>query len=184
MIEKLEIVNQGLVARGMEAIKIGVGVNTGPMIVGNIGSEKRLDYTLIGDNVNLGSRLEGLTKKYHVPIIVSGSTYEKTLDEFVWVFVDEVAVNGRETGVKIYAPLAETGGNGSGALAPEIEAFGEAHDLYIEGNFIEAGKEFTARSKDLAVLGELSGVFAERCRILTEEPPEGKWNGIWKMLEK
>jgi adenylate cyclase len=184
MIHKLGDVNRSLVEEQLPSIKIGVGVNTGDMIVGNIGSEKRLDYTAIGDNVNLGSRLEGLTKYYRTPILVSSSTYERTKDEFVYVFVDTVAVKGKETGIAIYAPLAERTPDVEGSLRAEIAQFDAGHELYLAQKFQEARPQFQAMEGDLPSLGGLASVFAERCVALLAEPPGALWSGTWKMVDK
>jgi adenylate cyclase len=102
MMERLEILKKNWVRRGLPEINIGVGVNSGLMIVGNMGSEKRFDYTVIGDNVNLASRLEGLNKQYNTNIIISQFTYEKVKDSFEAEFLDEVKVKGKDIAVKIY----------------------------------------------------------------------------------
>ena len=81
MQEKLQELNDELKAEGYPALANGVGINSGDMIVGNIGSAKRLDYTLIGDNVNLGARVEGLTKYYKVKVLITESTYQKVKEQ-------------------------------------------------------------------------------------------------------
>jgi len=106
MIKALDEFNKGL-KEGLPKFKIGIGLNSGEMIAGNMGSTERFDYTLIGDNVNLGARLEGLTKKYGVDIIISESTYNelkklKKDSEFSIRFLDKVIVKGKEEPVKIY----------------------------------------------------------------------------------
>jgi len=102
MIERLETLKKNWARRGLPQINIGVGVNSGQMIVGNMGSEKRFDYTVIGDNVNLASRLEGLNKQYGTSIIISQFTYEIVRDYFAAEFLDEVKVKGKDVAVKIY----------------------------------------------------------------------------------
>ena len=102
MMEQLEILKKNWACRGWPEINIGVGINSGQMIVGNMGSEKRFDYTVIGDNVNLASRLESLNKQYSTNIIISQFTYEKVKDYFEAESLDEVKVKGKDTAVKIY----------------------------------------------------------------------------------
>ena len=184
MIERLCRLNETLIADGYNPLKIGVGINTGNMIVGNIGSEKRLDYTAIGDNVNLGSRIEGLTKYYKVPVLVSGSTYEKTKDKFVYLFVDSVAVKGKDEGVDIYAPIGEMTEELIKRLYESIRYFTEARELYLNGSFKTAGLRFAELSHSELPFALLSEMYMNRCGYLLQNKPEGEWKGMWKMVEK
>lgn len=102
MRERLVKLNQDWSGRSWPAIEIGVGINSGQMIVGNMGSAKRFDYTVIGDNVNLASRLEGLNKQYQAGIIISRFTFERVKDKFECAYLDKVSVKGKETAVEIY----------------------------------------------------------------------------------
>lgn len=179
---ELADVNRGLVADGFDPLEIGVGVNTGPMIIGNIGSERRLDYTAIGDNVNLGSRIEGLTKYYKCPILVSEATREKTADDFRYVFVDTVAVKGKEQGIAIYRPLGAAG-TLPARLAADVAAFEEGIGEYAAGNYGPAGKRF-GEIDEASTLSGLAGIYRERCDILVKTPPRPDWDGIWRMVEK
>ena len=184
MIERLCRLNETLIADGYNPLKIGVGINTGNMIVGNIGSEKRLDYTAIGDNVNLGSRIEGLTKYYKVPVLVSGSTYEKTKDKFVYLFVDSVAVKGKDEGVDIYAPIGEMTEELFNRLYQSIRYFAEARELYLNGSFKTAGLRFAELSHSELPFALLSEMYMNKCGYLLQNKPEGEWKGMWKMVEK
>ena len=94
----------------MREIAIGIGVNSGPVNVGNIGSEQRLSWTAMGDNVNLASRLEGMTKQYRTAIIISETTYVQVQHQFVAREVDKIRVKGKNHPVTIYellGPMAE-----------------------------------------------------------------------------
>ncbi len=179
----LDAVNAELASDGLPGLKIGIGVNTGPMIIGNIGSERRLDYTAIGDNVNLGSRIEGLTKYYKSPVLVSETTFEHTKPEFRYLFVDTVAVKGKATGIKIYRPLAEQNGRLSADLAADAGIFEEAVTLYAAADFDAADKRFSEIDKDSGLAG-LAQLYHERCTVLAKNPPGKDWDGIWRMLEK
>lgn len=105
MTRELEKLNEENRQTGIRNLEIGIGINTGPMIVGNLGSNEFMDYTVVGDNVNLGSRLEGLNKKYGTSIIVSQSTYQRIKDSFELRELDLVRVRGRKEPVKIYELL-------------------------------------------------------------------------------
>jgi adenylate cyclase len=102
MRKRLPELNRRLNVEGFPEVKIGVGIHTGDAILGNIGSEKKLDYTVIGDTVNLSSRLEGLTKQYTCDILISEATYIRVSDLFRCEFVDSVKVKGKEQAVKVY----------------------------------------------------------------------------------
>lgn len=107
MIETVKEVNQGHIQQGLPTIGMGVGLNTGEMCVGDMGSDIRRSYTVIGDAVNLGSRLEGLCKVYGVDIVASGSTRRQT-QGFVWQDLDRVKVKGKDEAVPIFTPLGES----------------------------------------------------------------------------
>ena len=104
MLQKTRDLNPELAALGYPEIRIGIGLNSGPMNVGNMGSEFRMAYTVLGDSVNLGSRLEGLTKVYGVSLMVSENT-ARAAPEYVYRELDRVVVKGQSTPVTIYEPL-------------------------------------------------------------------------------
>lgn len=185
MIKRLEKLNARLRDEGKIELQIGVGINTGPMIVGNIGSSKRLDYTLIGDNVNLGSRLEGLTKYYRVPIIVSGSTWDAISSQFEGLSLDSVAVKGKESGVPIVFPMIEAGsGSEVEGWRQERAAFDEVRAHYLAQDFPRAATGFRDLSRSLKKLNGLAEVYQDRAMHFLENPPARDWDGCWKMLEK
>jgi adenylate cyclase len=105
MIEALEQVNATLSERGLDMeVKIGIGINTGVATIGEIGSEKKKNYTIVGDTVNLASRLESITKEYKSPLILSEYTYEKIKEKIVCAQLGNVKVKGREQPLNIYTP--------------------------------------------------------------------------------
>jgi adenylate cyclase len=102
MIEGLEKLNQKWQSEGRPTLKIGVGINSGEMLFGNIGSEQRMDFTVIGDNVNLGSRLEGATKDLHASIVISDATYQRVRDVAEVHPLGEISVKGKEQRILVY----------------------------------------------------------------------------------
>ncbi len=102
MLEALKVMNAKWIKEGKPALDIGIGINTGDMVVGNMGSSSRMDYTLMGDNVNLGSRLEGTNKFYKTHIIISEFTYQYVEDKIIAREIDLIRVKGKALPVKIY----------------------------------------------------------------------------------
>ena len=104
MQERLVSLNQHWEANGIPTIDTGIGINTGNCIIGNIGSKRRVNYTLIGDSVNATARLEALCKNYTDNVLISESTYLYIKDQLSCDFIDKVSVKGKQEQIKIYAP--------------------------------------------------------------------------------
>ncbi|MFP4384415.1 MAG: CHASE2 domain-containing protein [Spirochaetia bacterium] len=185
MINALPEINRELASENYPELKIGIGINTAEMIIGNIGSEQRLDYTAIGDGVNTGARMEGLTKYYPgVTILASEQTYERTKEQFLYLFVDNVAVKGKAKGIKIYTPLCENQGPALEYFSKAVEKYHSANEAYRNQQFREANQLFAEVERDYAELKELSIMFRKRCAIFHKSPPKPDWEGVWKMVEK
>ncbi len=180
MVEALKDFNKLQEEKGKVNFKIGVGINTGDAIVGNIGSEQKIDYTVIGDTVNLASRLEGLTKKYHARIIISEFT-KKDIKEgkFFYRELDNVRVKGKNEPVKIFEPFSIEEAE---PLKQYYTDFNQALYLYYDGRFKEAKAIFDKmiERKHDDYLGFL---YKERCEFLILNPPE-KWDGVETWTEK
>lgn len=184
MVRRLPPLNQELAAQDLPTVKIGVGLHSGNMIVGNIGSAQRLDYTAIGDNVNLGSRLEGLTKYYKYPILASEPTCAPLTDEYTMLFVDTVAVKGKTQGIGIYAPIDPEALRQSRGLSETIELFGTARRAYADRDFETAESSFAEIARDESPIAGLATVFRKRCANFRKTPPPENWSGVWTMSEK
>ena len=108
MIEGLEKLNQKWQSEGRPTLQIGVGINSGDMLFGNIGSEQRMDFTVIGDSVNLGARLESATKELHATIVISDATYQQIRDKAQIRPLGEISVKGKAQKIVVYELLGIT----------------------------------------------------------------------------
>ena len=159
------------------SLDVGVGIDGGNVFYGNIGSNEHMANTVIGDNVNSASRLEGLTRIYHLPVIVSEYIKDEVLQEsarFKFFEIDTVQVKGKTQGKKIYFPFDTN--EMEKALLAKYEIFETGLTAYYEGDWKTARKQFKA-----CELTELTEVFLER--MGNKGAPEG-WNGIWTMTTK
>lgn len=159
------------------SLDVGVGIDGGNVFYGNIGSNEHMANTVIGDNVNSASRLEGLTRIYHLPVIVSEYIMNEVMNEtarFRFFEIDTVQVKGKTQGKKIYFPF-DTNEMDKELLA-KYEIFEQGLSSYYEGDWKNARKQF--KNCDLP---ELTEVFLER--MGNKGAPEG-WNGIWAMTTK
>ena len=171
------------VKMGRPRLRARTGVNTGTMLVGNIGSKYRFTYSVLGDPVNLASRLEQINKVYGTEIIISEETARLVSSSFVLRQLDVVRVVGRKQALGIYELLAESGTELPSDLQQMIELYARALAAYHERRFDDAKAMFTEcrvlRPADVA-----SRVMADRCNLYRVTPPPAGWDGSFEHLTK
>ncbi len=172
MLDKLNGFNDWQRKKGREEFKIGIGINYGDVTIGNIGSEKKMDYTIIGDMVNTASRLEGLTKYYKEPILISESLYNEVSKELPCRIIDKAIVKGKTVSVNIYS-VCKT-------LSPTKKEAWEAHEAGIEYYF---NRDFRTAMTFFQITNKLlpndisSKLFLENCDKHILNPPKEDWTG-------
>lgn len=181
MQEALLVLNKDLLAKGWPELKIGVGANTGTMTVGDMGSPVRQSYTVMGDAVNLGSRLEGITKQYGVGIIVGEGTRDLVKKDFVFRELDLVKVKGKDKPVGIFEPLGLEG-QVSKEVLEENRLWNQALRAYRAQDWDQA--EVALLNLSRAHPHHLYEVYQERIAHYRKEPPGEGWDGSWKFDTK
>lgn len=182
MSRAMEQVNAELAEHGINPIAIGVGVNTGRVILGNIGSSQKLDYTVIGDAVNLGSRLEGLTKQYGVKVLISEFTQEVVAQHIPCALVDMVRVKGKNKPVKIYAPLGVPGDSDRADQLHWVGLCQLGFDFYHQQKFTQAQAVFAKLPENPFAM--LKQIYQLRCEAYLVNPPDQGWDGVYTLTTK
>ncbi|MBT8114665.1 MAG: adenylate/guanylate cyclase domain-containing protein [Arenicella sp.] len=181
MLKELSAINETFRAKNWPEVKIGIGLNTGEMNVGNMGSEFRMAYTVLGDAVNLGSRVEGLTKAYGVDFIATEFTAAAT-PEYEYRKLDRVKVKGKDEPVAILEPMDLTENLSAGQLQ-ERDQYHEALELYLAQKFAEAIRLLRQLNEQY---GErfVHNLYIERCEHFLKEPPGTDWDGVFTFTTK
>jgi adenylate cyclase len=183
MISSLRDWNVERERRGDPVVDMGIGLNTDSVVAGNIGSPKRMDYTIIGDGVNLAARLESACKHYGARILLSELTQAKLRGVYRLREVDKVVVKGKTKPVSVFECLDYHDDASFPNLMDTLGAFNEGLARYREGDF-ERGLDWFRKALEANAADKLSATYAHRCRVLIETPPEGEWDGVWVMSEK
>ena len=183
MMEDLYILNDARIKAGQLAIDHGMGVNTGMIVSGNIGSPKRMDYTVIGDGVNLAARLESACKQYGVRIIISEYTFESLKATYRTREIDKVIVKGKTQPVSIFEVLDYHNKDTFPNMIEVLGNFNSGVEYYKDARWDNAKKLFKEGLKgnpeDIC-----SKMYVERCDYMKKNPPKGEWDGVWVMKTK
>ncbi|MBD2160187.1 MAG: adenylate/guanylate cyclase domain-containing protein [Limnothrix sp. CACIAM 69d] len=174
--------------QGKKEISIGIGLHSDEVISGNIGSSRRMEFTAIGDGVNLGSRLEGATKQYGCDILISENTYRKCNPDRLWAReLDYIKVKGKNKPVSVYEIIAIK----EGPLAREVpqakldilDHYGRGRRLYLDRQFARAMAEF-GMVLEINKDEKAAQLQLQRCQHYLTNPPEAEWDGAFTMTSK
>ncbi len=181
MMDELKIMQQDFKQRGWPTVKIGIGLNTGNMNVGNMGSEFRMAYTVLGDAVNLGSRLEGLTKNYGVDIIVSETT-RLEIPEFTFRELDLVRVKGKNEPVAIFEPVGHKNDLDK-SVTSELSAYKKALLNFRSQSWDKAELDFFNLNRAYPDR-RLYQIYLDRVTVYRNQPPGDDWDGVFTHTSK
>jgi adenylate cyclase len=180
MRDALGPLGQKWVAEGRPDVSVRMGVNTGRMVVGNMGSTQRVNYTIMGDAVNLASRLEGANKAFKSDLMISEATYAQCADDVDVRELDIIRVVGKEEPIRVYQ-LLDRKGRTSGALADMVDSYHKGLESLRSGRFEDAVACFETCLTMMPADGP-STIQLARAKRLSEE--SGDWDGIFTLTEK
>jgi adenylate cyclase len=184
MLKDLERFNNEITTEGIPPFGMGLGINTGTVVVGNMGSTQRFDYTCLGDNVNLAARLEGQSKPYGVRLVIGQNTNELIKDKFFTVELDYIAVKGKKEGIKIYTVIEERE-----ELQSKLFTERELHNKMMAYYRSRAWDQAIAMCKTLTSsfggqMKEYYPMWIERCQELKRNDPGSAWDAVYRATSK
>ncbi len=181
-VQALPELNRRFQERGLPALDCRIGINSGVVVVGNMGSNERFDYTVMGDAVNLASRLEGANKQYHTHIMISDGTFEKVRDVLEARDLDLIRVKGKKEPRKVFEVLCKKN-EMSEEMSEGRKRYHNALSLYRQRRFSECIEAFEAVFEVLPV-DFVTRVYLERARAFISHPPSPYWDGVYDMTTK
>ncbi|MDJ0736244.1 MAG: GAF domain-containing protein [Nostocaceae cyanobacterium] len=180
MRERLKEFNQRRIIQSQPQIKIGIGISSGEVVAGNIGSRKRMDYTVIGDGVNLSSRLESITKQYDCDIILSEFTHQLCRDRVRVRQLDKIRVKGKNEAVNIYELIGDRSTPLDSATEDFLFHYQTGRAAYLSRNF-EQAIIFWEAAQQIKPTDRTVKIHLERARNYQQNPPPETWDGVWTM---
>jgi adenylate cyclase len=183
MLDDLEKLNARWKSEGRQELAIGIGLNHGQVIVGDMGSPKKKEFTVIGDAVNLASRIEGTTKKYGLQLVIGEQVATLVENEFILQRVDLIQVKGKTEPVKVFTVLADKTKGIPEDQAAGLQHYHQGMDAFLKADFSEAEKLFT-KAKTQFTRNALPDFYIERCQQLRQSPPPENWDGVVILTEK
>lgn len=180
-LKKLKEIQKEFKDQGLPEIDIGIGINTAEMSVGNMGSDIVRSYTVMGDAVNLASRLEGINKEYGTRIIISQFTYEDVKNDFTAREVDWVRVKGKNEPVRIFELVSE--GKPDQATSELLDLFNQGFQHYHNREF-KAALEVFKKCLEIKPEDNPTQMYIERCEDFVKQPPPPQWDGVYVMKTK
>jgi len=183
MMTDLKVFNDRRAAEGKMPIDHGMGINTDSIVSGNIGSPKRMDYTVIGDGVNLAARIESACKQYGAHILISEFTYKAVKATYRTRQVDYVIVKGKTEPVGVYEVLDFHDDTSYPDMVEALGSFNDGYRAWNDGKWDQAIKQFNVVKK-INPNDKAAQLYLDRCAHMKKNPPKGDWDGVWVMTSK